>query len=197
LRQPFSFNLFRIKTIQMKIVHHAPNIWSIENFLSEKDCNDLIAFGEMLGYSEAALNLKTGAKIIKGIRNNLSLLYKDFNLAEKYWERLKPCCPEQIEDYFAIGLNEQFRFYKYKLNQRFKRHADGRFKRNESEESRITFMIYLNDDFEGGETAFDEVVIKPKTGSALCFIHELKHEGCPIISGEKYVLRSDVMYRKS
>ncbi len=54
----------------MKIVHHTPTIWSIENFLSEKACNDLIVFGETLGYTEAALNLATGAKIIKGIRNN-------------------------------------------------------------------------------------------------------------------------------
>jgi len=57
-------------------------------------------------------------------------------------------------------------------------------------------MIYLNDDFEGGETKFDNVTIEPKTGTALCFIHEQKHEGCPVVEGLKYVLRTDVMYRK-
>mgnify|MGYP000032359812 CR=1 FL=1 len=37
-------------------------------------------------------------------------------------------------------------------------------------------MIYLNDDFTGGETAFNEVIIHPKMGTALCFIHEQKHQ---------------------
>lgn len=53
-----------------------------------------------------------------------------------------------------------------------------------------------NEIFEGGETAFENLTIQPKTGTALCFLHEIKHEGCPINKGIKYVLRSDVMYRK-
>lgn len=135
--------------------------------------------------------------MLKGIRNNMRLMYTDENLAAKYWADLKQYCPEKIDNNEAIGLNEQFRFYKYQSTQRFKRHIDGRFKRNEKEESRITFMIYLNDDFEGGETTFDDISIKPKTGAALCFIHEQKHEGSPVLSGIKYVIRTDVMYRKT
>jgi len=134
--------------------------------------------------------------MMKGIRNNYRLMYKDENLAAKYWQIVKQFCPENIENNEAIGLNEQFRFYKYESSQRFKRHIDGRFKRNENEESRITFMIYLNDDFEGGETKFNNATIKPQTGTALCFIHEQKHEGCPVTEGAKYVLRTDVMYRR-
>jgi hypothetical protein len=34
------------------------------------------------------------------------------------------------------------------------------------------------------------------TGHALLFQHRLLHEGCPVRSGIKYVLRSDVMYRR-
>lgn len=150
----------------------------------------------MKGFEEATVSLKSGAKMIKGIRNNYRILYPDENLAQKYWDKLKAFCPNQIEDNIALGLNEQFRFYKYESSQRFKRHIDGRYKRNELEESRITFMIYLNDDFTGGETTFDDVSIKPKTGTALCFIHEQKHEGTPVIEGTKYVIRTDVMYRK-
>lgn len=67
---------------------------------------------------------------------------------------------------------------------------------DDREESRITFMIYLNEDFVGGATQFDDVSIVPKTETALCFIHEQKHEGCPVLEGAKYVLRTDVMYRQ-
>lgn len=178
----------------MKLVQHTDQIWTIEDFLSKEECQELISLSESIGYSEAEVSLAEGAKMIKGIRNNYRLMYYDLELADKLWEKLKSYCPLQIERAVAVGLNEQFRFYRYELSQRFKKHIDGRFKRDEKEESRITFMIYLNEEFSGGETAFETVSIKPKTGSALCFIHELKHEGCALESGTKYVLRSDVMY---
>ena len=181
----------------MKLNQISDSIWTIENFLSKKECDDLILFSEMKGFEEAKVNLANGPKMIKGLRNNLRLMYDDNSLAEKYWNKLFEFCPSTIDhNWKAIGLNEKFRFYKYESNQRFKKHIDGRFKRNESEESRITFMIYLNHDFEGGETAFTERTINPRTGMALCFIHELKHEGLPVITGTKYVLRSDIIYKQ-
>ena len=179
----------------MKAIYHSEIIWTIEDFLTKTECDDLILFSEQKGFEEAKVSLSTGAKMIKGIRNNHRLMYKDENLADKYWQKLKQFCPIEIEANLAIGLNEQFRFYKYESDQIFKRHIDGRFKRNELAESRITFMIYLNDDFEGGETKFNDVTIHPKTGTALCFIHEQKHEGCPVPTGTKYVIRTDVMYK--
>jgi hypothetical protein len=63
--------------------------------------------------------------------------------------------------------------------------------------------------FEGGDTRFyihqhylallekeavPDVSVVPKNGMALCFRHELLHEGTRVIRGRKYVLRSDVMY---
>lgn len=180
----------------MNLIQYNTNIWVIENFLTEKECEDLILFSETKGYEEATVSLKSGAKMMKNIRNNERLIYEDEILAQQYWEKLKPFCPEKLDTAIAIGLNEQFRFYKYQSNQRFKRHIDGRFQRNEQEESRVTFMMYLNQDFEGGETNFDDLSISPKTGMALCFIHELKHEGSPVTKGIKYVLRSDVMYQQ-
>jgi predicted 2-oxoglutarate/Fe(II)-dependent dioxygenase YbiX len=180
----------------MEIQQFTEKIWTIENFLTIQECKNLIDLSENIGYQEAEVSLPEGAKMMKGIRNNERLIYQNLELAEHYWQKIQPYVPSQIDDNEAIGLNEQFRFYKYQPNQRFKRHIDGRFKRNDREESRITFMIYLNEDFEGGATIFDEISIQPKTGMALCFIHEQKHEGSPVISGIKYVLRSDVMYRK-
>jgi 2OG-Fe(II) oxygenase superfamily len=176
---------------------YTPEIWTISDFLTEAECEQLIYFSELKGYEEATVSLPEGAKMLKGIRDNQRILYHDAQLAQTYWERLREFCPPLIDaDWEALGLNEQFRFYKYEPSQRFKRHLDGRFRRNAQEESRITFLLYLNDDFEGGETRFDTVTIQPKTGTALCFVHEQKHEGCPLIAGTKYALRSDVMYRK-
>ena len=181
----------------MEKLYHTEKIWTIQNFLSKEECGDLILLSENIGYNEAEVSLSTGAKMMKGLRNNSRVIYNDKELALKLWEKLEAFCPNEIEDSFSIGLNEQFRFYKYELNQRFKRHIDGSFVKNDLEQSRITFMIYLNDNFQGGETKFDEIVITPKLGDALFFIHELKHEGCPVKNGIKYALRSDVMYKKN
>ena len=180
----------------MKATYHSDIIWTIDQFLTKEACEDLIILSEQKGYEEAKVSLSSGANMMKGIRNNYRLMYNDENLAAKYWNLLKDFCPSQLDAAIAVGLNEQFRFYKYESNQRFERHIDGRFKRNDQEESRITFMIYLNDDYTGGATIFDNVTISPKIGQALCFIHEQKHEGSPIIQGTKYVLRTDVMYRE-
>ena len=55
---------------------------------------------------------------------------------------------------------------------------------------------HLNDQFSGGETEFDDFSVQPKTGTALIFKHEIKHKGCKVISGTKYALRTDIMFKK-
>ena len=61
-----------------------------------------------------------------------------------------------------------------------------------------TLLMYLNDDFKGGETAFPHIglSIRPKRGKAILFwstdkyesIHpEAKHQGMPVLEGQKYI----------
>ena len=97
------------------------------------------------------------------------------------------------------AVNERFRFYKYEPGQRFKLHHDGCFARSDDEASFLTFMIYLNEPEDGGETSFPELdlLVPAKTGHALFFQHSLLHEGTELKAGLKYVLRSDLMYRRS
>ncbi len=58
-------------------------------------------------------------------------------------------------------------------------------------------MVYLNDDFTGGETLFSKGIrIAPQQGMALLFYHWQKHMGDEVLDGRKYVLRSDVMYSR-
>lgn len=179
----------------MNKIDLSDKIWIIENFLSEKECQDLIFFSELRGYKEAEVSLRSGSKMMKGIRNNYRVIYEDEKLAKTIWEKLKDYCPSELDNATSNGLNERFRFYRYEEGQRFKRHIDGRYTKNEFEESRITFLVYLNDDYEGGVTKFKNITVEPKIGLAVCFIHEQKHEGTPVLEGVKYVLRTDVMYK--
>jgi hypothetical protein len=61
-----------------------------------------------------------------------------------------------------------------------------------------TLMVYLNDNFDGGETRFPGLglVVRPRSGMALIFPHRLRHEGLPIIRGVKYALHTFIMYEE-
>jgi len=179
----------------MKAIQVAKNIYVIENFFSEEECNRYVIESEREGYSNATVNTDKGQKIIEDVRNNKRIIYKDFELANRLWSKLKNLAPLKIGNSVSQGLNELFRFYRYEPGQLFKKHIDESFIRNEREASYFTFMIYLNDDFEGGDTTFDEINIKAKKGMALIFLHSLPHEGAEVKSGRKYVLRTDIMYK--
>ncbi|HZS03853.1 MAG TPA: 2OG-Fe(II) oxygenase [Blastocatellia bacterium] len=128
------------------------------------------------------------------VRNNTRVILDDRERAGNLWLRVSDQIPPVLEGRQAVGLNERFRFYRYDVGQYFAPHTDGYFRRENGEQSLLTLMIYLNDDFEGGETNFGEVCIEAGKGMALIFDHKLLHEGVAVRKGRKYVLRSDVMY---
>lgn len=189
----------------MKIKHITPEIWVVEDFMSESQCNKMIKQAEDECFTQAAVQIDGKQQIFKGVRNNDRVQLCTHELANDLFDIAKPFLKQTViqyeEDkdihYDLVGLNEMLRFYRYIPPQRFKMHPDGSFKRNENERSLYTFLVYLNDGFIGGETNFrDHGPVIPKAGSLLIFKHELWHEGKPLIQGTKYVLRSDVMYKK-
>ncbi|EDP96714.1 2OG-Fe(II) oxygenase [Kordia algicida OT-1] len=174
----------------------AEHIYVVDNFLSHQECDELIAKSEKMGYEEAKVNMHGKQVLMTTVRNNLRVTYKDEAYAAILWNKIKMHVPEQIGYSYAFGLNEMLRFYKYEKGHRFKMHRDGSYRRNETEASQYSFLIYLNDDFDGGETVFRSgTTIHPKKGSALLFLHGLRHEGAVLKSGTKYVLRTDIMYK--
>lgn len=174
-----------------------PQIFIIENFLTDEECDYYIELTKDKVFVEAKINLHGQQSMNKGVRNNDRLMIFDNDLAENLFQKAAEFLPQTHEDYEVLDFNEMFRVYKYSSGQRFKMHRDGSYIRNENEKSFYTFLIYLNDDFEGGETEFENLfTVAPKKGSALVFYHPLRHEGKTLMSGLKYVLRTDVMYAK-
>ncbi len=179
----------------MKLNILSKNIFTIDNFITIEECDNFIIKSENIGYELATVETEKGHIVVEMVRNNNRVIYMDFQLADRLWQILKPFAPTKIGNSKAVGLNELFRFYKYQPGQEFKRHRDQSFIRNEIEASYFTFMIYLNDNFEGGETIFNNLTIQPKQGNALIFFHNLEHEGSSVKQGTKYVLRTDIMYK--
>lgn len=181
--------------------HIIPNrIITLDNFFSLEECAHYIQASENSGFDAASVTTNSGQAMMPEIRNNSRVIWDDESLSEALWQRVTPYVPSPLFRREAIGLHERWRFYRYEVGQAFKMHFDGSVKRENGERSQVTFMIYLNDDFEGGETRFalpqspEIISVEPRAGMALLFLHNLRHEGAPVLSGIKYVLRSDVMY---
>jgi len=181
----------------MKKIELHPQIFVIENFLTHEECDHYIELTKDKVFEEAKINMGGRQMMSKGVRNNDRLMIFDHNLAKNLFQKAAEFLLPAHDDYSILDFNEMFRIYKYSPGQRFKMHRDGSYIRNENEKSFYTFLIYLNDDFEGGETEFENLfTVALNKGSALVFYHPLRHEGKTLISGLKYVLRTDVMYSR-
>ena len=50
-------------------------------------------------------------------------------------------------------------------------------------------VLYLNDDFDGGHTCFNECEIKPETGKLLIFSNSIyEHSVSKVVNGERFAL---------
>ncbi|KIO31411.1 hypothetical protein M407DRAFT_67922 [Tulasnella calospora MUT 4182] len=117
--------------------------------------------------------------------------------------KIKKASPVQL-----TRLNERLRYLKYVEGDFFESHCDATYwTPDRSEISCLTLQLYLNgskDDLEGGATQFlsyrmaDTFVdVDPRPGRALIFEQgNLLHCGAKVLKGEKYTIRTDLMYKK-
>ncbi len=169
--------------------------FTLSNVLSPEECLAFIQRAEQHGFEKAMVSSRHGAVINLNVRNNDRVIVDDPELAEQIWQRIKHLLPVMQQGREIRGLNERFRFYRYTEGQVFRWHCDGYFERENGEQSVLTFLIYLNDDYVGGETNFEWTKVKGETGMGLIFPHHLVHQGNAVLGdGVKYVIRTDVMY---
>ncbi|MBL8812798.1 MAG: 2OG-Fe(II) oxygenase [Planctomycetaceae bacterium] len=184
-----------------------PDIFTVSNVFAPEECRSLISRAEDSGFVAASVRTSQGRQMMTQLRNNDRIELNDPELSAELWNRIAPFLPI-LDGHYPTGVDDQLRFYRYTASQQFKRHKDGVVTNDRGETSRLSYLVYLNDDCEGGETAFREFrnsngtpekveyIVSPSTGTALLFRHERWHEGCPVTSGIKYVLRTDVFYSK-
>jgi hypothetical protein len=178
-------------------------IFVLHEFLSADECVALVRRSKDFSYETGTV----GGVIAEGLRNNERALFDDKPLADALLDRAALWLPKEIDGRQLVRFNERWRFYRYRAGQTFQPHRDGAYMSFQTyEQSEVTFMIYLNDEMTGGETRFfadaDQAMqgrpylsVKPTTGAALVFLHSIWHEGAVVLSGEKCVLRTDVMYK--
>ena len=176
----------------------------LPQLLSPTDCRQFIERAESRGY------LAMNGDYPPSYRDNDRIVIDDAELADALFSRFQDKLPQQIsvngESWTLTGLNSRFRGCRYSGGQRFVRHRDGSFSEPDGSRSFLTLMLYLNDhdEFRGGHTRFysdrwSETAVRsvpPVAGTGIVFEHALWHDGESVDSGVKYVLRTDVMFRR-
>lgn len=184
----------------MPIVNKAaPLIIEIPNILTVKECDELIGKINQLNPSLATVRNDGEAEVNTNVRNNERVIFNDSSLAEKLFLKAQDYVPSTMQGRILSSANECFRCYRYKVGMKFSPHYDGSLERNGNEKSYYSFLVYLNDDFEGGQTNFlTESIhsITPRKGFGLLFQHLILHEGAEVSRGVKYVARTDLMYQR-
>ncbi|PRP87951.1 hypothetical protein PROFUN_02688 [Planoprotostelium fungivorum] len=211
----------------------------LHNVLSPEECQRFIEISEDMIYSDSPLRdlsqtNSASARLsesTKQIRNSERVLFDvSDQIGVELNRRILPFLTEEFDCEGSLWrvqqlgqgmsggpVNKRWRFNRYAKDQFFKPHFDAGFVYSRDEKTLFTFILYLSDDFEGGETTFFpgnrklahqqpivgiEHPVKPKRGSCLIFPQagalNPRHEGAPHRSEGKYkyILRSDIAYVK-
>ena len=181
-------------------------VQELEDLLTPEECDQLIAYAKKKGMKESDV-LSYGAETdtvvdTKSRRsktawisdNEHSLAMKVALISEKLTG-----LPRNTQEMLQVAY--------YEPGGKFNDHYDACSEKNKdycdkmnryAGQRRSTLLIYLNDNFTGGETVFPKinVTVKPKKGKGILFwnttpeeiiISESMHRGNPVEGGEKWI----------
>eukprot|EP00760_Papus_ankaliazontas_P001542 PhM_4_TR10503/c0_g1_i2/m.69783 len=194
----------------------------LQNALSVAECQRIIQAAEAIGYDpDVPITNRT-----KSVNAHNVVWMADESFLGPLFERCRPHLPQMLGGGKLFGINGRFRLYRYQPGAVYRAHVDGAWPCSgvhpETGEyvydmyggqvwSRLTFLVYLNEGFEGGETTYftpsyeDSKLranaVAPRVGCIMVFPHGdtmgcLVHEGSAVKKGLKYIIRTEVLYEK-
>jgi prolyl 4-hydroxylase len=169
-------------------------IFTITDFLSDIECDTFI---DNINNKTKIVNF-TSASQFKNDK------YIDDKLANSFYDKIKQSFGnELIDKLHIIDVNNLIMTGRYNASQQFNLHTDTGlyFNKKNKIKSRYTLLIYLNDNYNGGETGFFDddfshiIDIKPKKGMALLFDINMWHKGNLLLNNNKYWIGCEIKGR--
>ncbi|KAF9527268.1 hypothetical protein CPB83DRAFT_895488 [Crepidotus variabilis] len=201
-----------------------PGAFIINDALDVSECRSLVKASEAVGLVPDEPVAGSATQLSSVLAHNLIWL-ADTEFIEGLYQRVANLLPQAVHGGKVQGINRRFRLYRYRPGALYRPHIDGAwpasalnsstsppsyvYDSDPTVYSRLTFLIYLNDDFEGGCTTFflpcsssgvlEARPVKPRAGTVCVFPHgaakgSLLHEGSGVTSGAKYIIRTEVLY---
>eukprot|EP01113_Clastostelium_recurvatum_P032326 TRINITY_DN4139_c0_g1_i2.p1 TRINITY_DN4139_c0_g1~~TRINITY_DN4139_c0_g1_i2.p1 ORF type:complete len:540 (+),score=116.92 TRINITY_DN4139_c0_g1_i2:92-1711(+) len=208
-------------------VPNVPGAFIMTDVLSRTQCKQILAAAEQVGFTPDAPVAGAAGEQTSILAHNLFWL-ADHDILTNIMERCSPHLPLEVNGGALAGLNARWRVYRYVPGAVYRPHIDGAWPGSglhaetgayeydlyKDRRSKLTFLIYLNEEFEGGATTFftpaaaegkmNSWPVRPRTGCVVCFPHgeakgALLHEGSAIMpstttGSTKYIIRTDVLY---
>ncbi|POR31423.1 Uncharacterized protein TPAR_08387 [Tolypocladium paradoxum] len=199
---------------------NVPNLGLATNVLWPAECKAIIAAGESVGFLPDTPIREGGDTSV--LAHNFYWIV-DTAFHDTLWSRMSPFVPASVNGRLSRGLNRRFRVYRYVPGAEYRCHIDGAWPPSgirpdgtyvyddspagKKQSSLFTFLLYLNDEFQGGETTFfmpaplegtlNAYPVRPVMGAVAVFPHgeargALLHEGTSVRKGAKYIIRTDI-----
>jgi predicted 2-oxoglutarate/Fe(II)-dependent dioxygenase YbiX len=167
-----------------EIIPH--KVWTLKSFLTSNECQD---FRNTIDNAASQRSFSCSGEFYNSV-------FKDHAIADMFLGRLLTYdIPSNI-----VNVAPYITFAHYQNQQQFGIHTDtGCINHATKSETGYVLLIYLNDNFSGGETTFYDdkfqllETITPATGTAVLFAIDMLHAGNTVTQGEKYWCGADIM----
>eukprot|EP00927_Polykrikos_kofoidii_P040589 TRINITY_DN3465_c0_g1_i1.p1 TRINITY_DN3465_c0_g1~~TRINITY_DN3465_c0_g1_i1.p1 ORF type:complete len:283 (-),score=54.38 TRINITY_DN3465_c0_g1_i1:202-1050(-) len=212
----------RLQLAHLTLLRHPVLICAIDGFLTEEECQGWISWSERRGFEEAKqrqtveMAFRENGRIEFESDEIAQMLW--VRMRPFVPEAIAGASGGKGEKKMrkGVGCSPRIRVYRYVKGQRFGQHVDGsRDEPSLDGRTHFTVLVYLNGGerdapemrVRGGETTFwkdrggnpTTVALSFPPTRGVCLFHGhgdecMIHEGAPVESGSKYVLRTDVVY---
>jgi prolyl 4-hydroxylase len=185
---------------------------TVNNVLTNSEANAIIDIAETQGFAAASLHTDPhGKEHYSDIRKSKRTIIDSRPFVDELWKRIAHAVPTSWNGrplHYAKDakspLNERLRLLKYDTpGDEFQPHSDGQYASPDGGISELTILLYLNVGYTGAYTHFlaDDggtfIPITPTIGRATIQDQRLVHSVPQLISGTKYVIRTEVMYQRT
>jgi len=177
---------------------HTNYIIEYENFVSEEKIDEILhlcktyVLKKNIIFDERNKNRSNDAHYLASYNDSvIQYLNKQCSIVgyQALLKYYKDCSLIKYSIMHEYGFLSNYVYRFYDTNDQYNWHID---KSHTDIELKISFILYLNDDFEGGNTLFlnDKLKVTPKKGSALLFPcgPYFLHKSTPVKSGQKHII---------
>lgn len=161
---------------------------TIENFLTEEECNKIIDNNLDDTLYEAGIGTKKHVE--KKIRDSKINFIKNEIIEEKLLNEIKKYV--NLKGY-TVSVVKEFQFTKYEKGGHYDWHTDSNNDFEEFSNRFYSTVIQLNDDYSGGDLLYKDeneqtIEFKRGVGNLFIFSSSILHKVNPVIEGDRYSL---------